>query len=385
MGKVLFYMAIVSSVLSQVPFILASDFGVYLKLVWIFPFLYFLFVDFRSFLNRRLLSFYVFLFVFFLFCFFSQGITGVKYMGADLYNIAVSCLITSVAFVFWHNYVSRQVLYEIVFFLLISALLLSFSVYTDFLVGSSLLDRTYAYNSKNSLGQILLAVSLIAFVVLVADSPRSKWIKILYLFSILFLLVVVILLRSRATILGLGFLYLYFLLKSKNRRVKLLLVFGGIVGIVGVFFNSEVYKVLVDGILFAGRDSSDINELSSGRVGLIGAAIAAIPDHLLLGNGIWYIDCFPVAMILQYGLLGGGIVFAFLLKIFKFVQFELDKDNPVNLAAMLLFWIFILNSLFEAQAPFGPGVKCFLLWMMLGFSLSSTVRFKSSRLAGVQS
>ena len=42
----------------------------------------------------------------------------------------------------------------------------------------------------------------------------------------------------------------------------------------------------------------------------------------------------------------------------------------------------MLNSLFEAKPPFGPGIKCFLLWLMLGFSLALEERL--ARAEGIE-
>lgn len=80
----------------------------------------------------------------------------------------------------------------------------------------------------------------------------------------------------------------------------------------------------------------------------------------------------PIIMLFQYGIVGGLMIFSFLIYIGYYVTLRIDR-NSYNLIAFLLFWSFMLNSLFEAQPPFGPGVKCFLLWVFIGFALAKPV------------
>ena len=74
-------------------------------------------------------------------------------------------------------------------------------------------------------------------------------------------------------------------------------------------------------------------------------------------------------MILQFGLLGAAIVFAYIGVTLSKVL-SLDRDNKIHLVTYLLMMAMMLNSLFEAPPPFGPGVKCFMLWMAIGFSFA---------------
>ena len=77
----------------------------------------------------------------------------------------------------------------------------------------------------------------------------------------------------------------------------------------------------------------------------------------------------PIAMVLQFGIFGAMIVLIFLAILTrKIVRF--NRANQLHLVSYLLFIAMMLNSLFEAWPPFGPGVKCFMMWMMLGYSLA---------------
>ena len=74
-------------------------------------------------------------------------------------------------------------------------------------------------------------------------------------------------------------------------------------------------------------------------------------------------------MMLQFGFIGFVIVITYIGILFRKIV-KLDLQNNIHLATFLIFVAMVLNSLFEAWPPFGPGVKCFMLWMMLGFSLA---------------
>lgn len=137
-----------------------------------------------------------------------------------------------------------------------------------------------------------------------------------------------------------------------------------------ILINNNVYNNVVNGILLGARNANNLNDLSSGRLVRLLNNLPLLQNNLLLGIGIKYIDCFPFAMILQYGIVGASIIFGFIIKLSNYILLKIDTNNKIHLATFLLFVTYMINSLFEAQTPFGPGAKCFLLWMMLGFSLA---------------
>lgn len=143
-----------------------------------------------------------------------------------------------------------------------------------------------------------------------------------------------------------------------------------------IYYNPEMYSYIFDGIIAAGRDYTDLDDFSSGRVHGIEEGWPLFLKNMHFGVGNYYLDSMPIAMLIQYGIWGSLIVFAYLL----FIGIKLynhKDDSRVELASFLLFVVFMINSLFEAQAPFGPGVKCFILWMVMGFSLADSCSNKN--------
>lgn len=357
--------------LSQMPAFLKSGLDATLKFTWLLPLAYLTIFNLRNFINRKLYPFYLFIAVFLLYCCLCEGIFGVKYLGPDSYNIGISCMVTAVSFAFWTEYSNPKLMNRLVFCILLCSLVLAMSVYTDFIAGHGIEERTYAYKSKNSLGQVLLAGALIAFV----HIPKARLLKILYIIAIIVVLTIMFMLKSRATIVGALFLILYFAIKYKNKRARTLIFFLTICAILVILLNDTVYEIIVNNIFLASRSGEDLDSISSGRMYLISGMINKVDGHLIFGIGQKYLDCFPIIIFIQYGIIGFIIVFLFIAKALNFTFHKVSHNNKIHLTAFLLLMIFLLNSLFEAQPPFGPGVKCFLLWMMFGFSLAESSKY----------
>lgn len=368
MTRILFYFAVMCSLLSQIPSFLDKGYDSYLKLSWMLPFTFLFLINPKDYISKELISFYAFLFVFFLYCSLCEVIYNVSYIGADLNNIGISFFVLIVSFNFWRIYGSQKVLRNISFLVLLSSLLLSYIVYTGYLSNYSIFEKVYAYSSKNSLGQIILSSAILAFVLY---KPSKLLIKIPYYISIVYIIIIVFILKSRATIACVFFVTMYYVLFYKDRRIRIVFIGALTAIVVYVLKNPWAYDAIVNAILLGNRDASDLDDVSSGRLTLMRDCLALIEKNPLTGNGNYYFDCFPLVMIAQYGIIGAFFVFFFLANKIAFCIKKLDRKIGLDLALFLLFFSFLINSLFEAQPPFGPGVKCFQLWMTFGFVLAS--------------
>ena len=144
MAKALYLLAVLCSLISQIPAVLDSGGDQYLKAVWVLPFLYLLLSNPRSYLKNELLFFYFFVFIFAYYCFVCDMFTDGKYFTEDLYNTAVSLLMTTVSFNFWKNHSSNGVLQAICLIFALSGTILAINVYINFLQGASVTSATYA-------------------------------------------------------------------------------------------------------------------------------------------------------------------------------------------------------------------------------------------------
>lgn len=296
-------------------------------------------------------------------------------MGVDFNNILISSLIAITSFAYWDSSFSEKRLEYLSWLLLLLGLLMGVYVYFEYLINSNIMDRVYAVKDKNSIGQIIFCCALIPLLTLKNYNQKTKY--FIYA-AVLILAAIVVMTKSRATILEIGFVLSYFMFF--NGSLKIRFVYSIVVVIVAlcIIFNDNLYDIVINGILLAGRDVDNLNDVSSNRVVLIANCLKGISENFWFGNGNEYMDCMPIIMLYQYGILGAMIVFSFLIYIGYYISRGTDR-SPANLITFLLFWCFMMNSLFEAQPPFGPGIKCFLLWVFIGLTLARPILNKNER------
>lgn len=298
-----------------------------------------------------------------------ESLTNKGYLrsGGDIYNIAISLMICVDSYLIWQFHGTKKTLKQLTVIILCCSLALGIVVYVQFIALADLSDYVFAYSSKNSLAQILFCAGLMGLIFL--GLFKNKFIKIGVVSCVCVLLVLVFMLKSRGTIVCVFLIAAYYTLKHGTVKHRIWIAIGFLAVILYVYYNSDAHSVVVDQILLANRDAEDVNDVSSGRVEIIGNKFDVIENNLLFGIGNSYVDCMPICMILQYGLLGASMVFTFLFLLGRHIV-RLPRTSILNLNTYLLFFSYILNSLFEAYPPFGPGIKCFILWMSIGFSLA---------------
>lgn len=366
-GVLLFLLAVVGSLISQNPLFIENGTMQWLKYLWILPLMYQFIVDAKAFVEPWCRQILIVILSFVVFCCICDIFTFNSYFGADLTNICMSIIVAMVSFSFWRKYGSPLVMKILCMLFVVLGFYLAYIVYSQFLAEASVFDLVYAFGSKNSMGQILLCCGYIA---LANYIPKNLVIKCVYFTITLFMFVVVAWMKSRATLVSGVFILFYIIFKSNNKKLKRLVLSLCALIFVIILLNPYLYELIVTGILFANREADDMDELSSGRVLIISDALESIQDNFLIGIGNSYIDCMPIAMLLQFGIIGTSIVF-FLISIFGYHVMRMNHNqNRIQQTALLLYYAFLINSLFEAQPPFGPGAKCFLLWVMVGFAFA---------------
>ncbi len=365
-----FLLAITGSLISQTPFLLESGYDQIFKLIWVLPFCYMFFTAPQTYLSNKLLPFYLFVLVFALYCFTCQMFTGRQYLNEDLYNIAISLMMTMVSYNIWLHHGSQRVMQAITFIMLIGGLCLSVVIYISFLSTADITSNTYAYGEKNSIAQILLCCGYLSLIFITPSNKLLRWSCWLI---VLIIFIVMAMNRSRATLLSACYIIYYYVFHSNNKKLKVWIIMLSLLSIGYLTISSNAYELIMNGIILGGRDATDINSLSSNRVILFAIALQRIPQHPWLGSGDYYVDCMPLNILTQYGIWGLIIVLIFLYYIFKTLS-KLKRTDPTSTIAYIVFMAFIVNALFEARPPFGPGVKCFFVWLLIGISFAISQR-----------
>lgn len=364
--KYLFYLTVFLSFMTQVPFILDSGLDGPMKMIWAVTFATMVFLHTDSIIDSKIRYIYICTLPFFMYCAFMDSTTTDKYLNVDVTNVMISLMVFITSYIFFKHYSEENTLRQLSKIALIGAAILSFTIYTVYFTNYDIMDRGYAYQEKNSAAQILLCCITFAAIFW---RPNTIFYKSIKYFVILSISVLIIMLKSRATLIGVLYIVYYLIFKTNNKTLQRLTIGASLLAFAYIFLSHTAYDVIINGILLGSRDANDIDDLSSGRVSHISDAMNMITNHTWTGVGNYYLDCMPIAMILQFGIIGATMVFIYIGKIWYDI-YKLDKRIDLHLCTYLIFIPMMLNSLFEAQPPFGPGMKCFLLWMMLGFSMA---------------
>lgn len=362
----IFLLAIFCSIISQLPDLRESILGSVLKASWFLPVTFCAFTP--PFLSKKLARpFFIFFASFSLYCVIMEFFTGLPYLNTDLINISMSIIIFITSFCIWSFYGTDKLIKQVAVVSLLATIIVALITYNDFIADSEVTEKAYAYSSKNSLAPIILNTIIICFF---GYTSKLKTNMVVWYAALIFLVFILFRLKSRTALIGFFFVIGYIILKSKNQSLKKGTIFFLILSILYLLVDQESLIILRDNILYAGRNADDLDDLSSGRLESFIEAVNIIETYPVFGHGEFYIDCFPIAILCQYGLIGLFIVSVFLIWLAFFVTRKIGTNSKVDLINFLLFWCIIINALFEAQAPFGPGTKCFAVWMFVGFSFS---------------
>lgn len=262
-------------------------------------------------------------------------------------------------------YVTDKDLSKIFTYYVISVVIVGLSVYERYIAQASLVSRTYLYDSKNSISQILLTAWLI---ILFTKFSGLKWTKYLYGVIFIFLTYEIIMLQSRATIIGIPIALIIAIIKgniSKGTKTAAIIF---CVGVIFLLMQGNTLDYFIEKVIYAGRNSNDINDLSSGRSSEWGAFFTEFSESPLFGVGKCKRESIILTSLLEFGLVGGVplliIAFSPLFFILKYSKYiSRTNEFPIFLIIVITY---CLNGVFEQLAPLGPGAKCYFLWFLYG-------------------
>lgn len=227
-------------------------------------------------------------------------------------------------------------------------------------------SRVYGYASKNSFAQIVYTAIVIIMVVL---KPKRRSLIVAKWILISFEVLLMVFLRSRATLVSFMVNIMVIIIsKDVRKSLKRFIIFICLGLIVLLLTNQSVNDMIFNNILFAGRDSSDLDNLSSGRMSIISEFPNLIQGNMFTGIGSIYFECFPLSAILQFGIFIGVIM-----NIVSIVPLCVSfKRRFITEDWYLLFLLslgYSIDGIFEGLTPFGAGIKCFYIWFCFGVLL----------------
>nr|WP_288723686.1 hypothetical protein [uncultured Sellimonas sp.] len=247
---------------------------------------------------------------------------------------------------------------------IISAFLVSLYLYFDVFRGVDWAGSgVYLFSAKNSAGQIFLT----AVILLVLFYLKKH--RVISVMICIFFVVLIVMMKSRTTLLTMAIVLFYILLFVVEKPSYKVIGFSMILTtIIVILTNETLYDFWINKILFNNRETTDISGILSNRDIHYDYFKRYFGDFWLIGTGGTYLESLPLAALMSYGIIGGIPVLVYSifplyigLKNVRFPEFRTFCTVIISLGLMM--WI---NGIFEEQSPFGPGVKCYFLWLVTG-------------------
>ena len=356
--------------ISQLPILYETNlFGNIINLLWI-VFVLYLLLTFNFKFKIKLFSIKVFI-IFNLLIMSMSVLNSTNYLSSNfIYPMFLSMFIMSLGQFIGQIY-GVKIMKSISKIYISSAMIVASYIYVDSFLGSNWINIGYVYSAKNSLAPILLiAIVFMCFY----NFTDNKFINNV---SLLFMVTLIIMLKSRATILGLILLVLYitlFVIKKKNS--KLIAIMSIFLFTIVIFRNSLANDFFINNILLNNKQGSDLNSISSNRVDHLEYFKTYFSEYIWMGNGGKYLESMPLAALFSYGIIGSIPIFILALYPF-FVSFKYRKiklHSEIRKIIVAICLIMLANGIFEELSPFGPGVRCYMLWLLTGIFLGLIIR-----------
>lgn len=297
-------------------------------------------------------------------------INGNDGFGVCLLRPLLMCVFVYVVSMNVAPHIDEQKLNNLLVAYIVSSVVVTFFVYRTMLSnGFDWTSKVYAYDSKNSVSQIILT-ALIFLVFL--HGKKNLFQDVLIDCCIVGLTVSLFMLKSRASILGIVVIVISVILSSSYSKLTrfmvslLMLIFIAI-----IISNSDFRNFLINNIMLAGRDSTDLDSISSGRWGMIEEFPYLFSKKPFLGYGSYYLECMQLDAFIETGVVGGAFINVIAIApIVYSIKHYRSQKNSVDFLLMIISMCYYINGFFEQLAPFGPGVKCYFMWFLFGLSVA---------------
>lgn len=354
-----FLIAIVLTNITQMPTLISIGVSKYLIIVWgIIGFLYIS----KRYVEKTIGSVVLLMAVFTVLITFLQLATNNNYFGSSLTKpFYISCMMLILGLAIESDFTDRKDHYLAYY---LSTVVLMMDIFQKYLIHYDWNNLIYVYASKNSVSQIILTALVIGILII---KPQKRIIKYAIYFVNIIMVIILFMLRSRASLIGLVVLFIFIVFtKNSNKWLKRFAVLGGILFICLLFAHDSFFDFIINNIVLNNRNISNLNAVTSNRWDMFLSFPNLFNEHILVGRGDYYIESFFLLALLQYGLPVGLIVIGFALAPLIWAVGKVDYRNNEWIFYLVVTISYLLNGVFEAQAPLGPGVKCYWMWLMFG-------------------
>lgn len=307
------------------------------------------------------------MFSYMLFTIIASIITNKQYYATSLFN----SVFLSIFIFFIGAYIGKQItkydcqMCAIAY--LIASTILALDLYFTIYRGADISNVVYLYASKNSAGVIVFTAALIAFVY--SWKIRSTFLKISNIAIMAFLIYLVFVMKTRAMIVCIPVVIAIAVIRAPfKKRIKVPIVILCI-GLIVLLQNETMYDMLINDIVLGGR-TGDLNSVSSGRFEQWLELADNMSGNLLIGDGTTEQESLILTALIQCGLIMGGLIIAYAMWPLIYSIYKVRNNKSYEMFLLLLVSVtYFIDAIFEQLAPFGPGARCFYLWLMFGILL----------------
>lgn len=244
-------------------------------------------------------------------------------------------------------------------------------------IGGFMIVEEYVFNVKNSSGVLLsTAMILCLFLVLSTEKAFGRW---FWVASYILLAICLLTFRCRTAIVVAFVCTIFVLFRTEGLKS---VVFRPSTIFMVVIFVVVCSMILPENYgydaIFAGRDATDANSVTSGRINQVSHAWRVFNENQLLGccgSGMgksMLVDNYVMAVLANYGLFGALLVFPAYLIAIVFCFWELLKTRVEDSYGLLILFGLLITSISEGSYPFGPGTPVMCGYFLLGWWYKST-------------
>lgn len=227
----------------------------------------------------------------------------------------------------------------------------------------------YAYASKNSAGVILFTGFVLTMIYGFKKKKTLNNALCIGAMGIFFL--TILLLKTRAMIVCFPLVLILFIYCSPfGKKTKGIIIFISIMAII-LLLNEQVYDIVINQIIFNNRNHT-IKDVSSGRSSQWLMLGENLKDNWAIGDGKTEQESLILTALIQYGVFMGGFIILYSLWPLVYSLKTIRNANNKHIFCLLcVSAVYFVDAIFEQLAPFGPGVRCFYLWLLFGVILSN--------------
>ena len=295
-------------------------------------------------------------------------IFGINYRFNYVYSMLISSYILLLGILLGLN-LYKEDFKKILYAYVISVIIFSAYIYFVIFKGVAFSDAQTVKleGGKNSSSTIILSGLVLA---LYNDYILKKT---KYVFIAFFAFLIILIKSRTAMVCCLLAIVAKVFIGLKNLKSKIIYIILLAIVYYLLMYKTNFYDIAIKKIFLKNKDLNEenLNTITSGRTDGFKWLYENFKNIWFLGAGTPgdILENFYYYTLGVFGILGSIFAFSFVLSPLYFIIKDRKEKNDDNLRLNLFIItiVMLVGGLGEALCPFGPGVKCYLLWLIFGY------------------